>query len=62
MSDQLYARAAEYYGDKALATLTIAIGQVDFFIPLALIGKPLAGVNPCRASTPAGVSPSEQWT
>lgn len=31
-------------------TLTIAIGQVDFFIPLALIGTLLPGV-----------SPSEQW-
>ncbi|MER6141024.1 carboxymuconolactone decarboxylase family protein [Streptomyces sparsogenes] len=51
VSDELYARAAEHYDDKALATLTIAIGQVNFFIPLALIGKPLPGV-----------SPSEQWT
>ncbi|YCK32853.1 hypothetical protein ACNF49_01730 [Actinomadura sp. ATCC 39365] len=35
---------------KALATLIMAIGQVCFFIPLALIGKPLPGV-----------SPTEQW-
>jgi AhpD family alkylhydroperoxidase len=49
--DELYARAAEHYGDKALATLALAIGQVGFFIPLALIGKPLPGVKP-----------SEQWT
>ncbi|WP_410586860.1 carboxymuconolactone decarboxylase family protein [Amycolatopsis sp. lyj-23] len=48
--DELYAEAAAHYDDKALATLVIAIGQVGFFIPLALIGKPLAGV-----------SPAEQW-
>ncbi|MEV8440943.1 hypothetical protein AB0425_26495 [Actinosynnema sp. NPDC051121] len=46
VSDELYARAAEHYDDKALTTLTMAIGQVCFFIPLALIGKPLPGVAP----------------
>ncbi|MGW7007767.1 carboxymuconolactone decarboxylase family protein [Streptomyces sp. NPDC054933] len=51
VSDELFARASKHYDDKALATLTIAIGQVNFFIPLVLIGKPLAGVKP-----------SEQWT
>jgi alkylhydroperoxidase family enzyme len=51
VSDELYALVSEYYDDKALATLTIAIGQVCFFIPLALIGKPLPGK-----------SPAEQWT
>ncbi|MBG0819343.1 carboxymuconolactone decarboxylase family protein [Planomonospora sp. ID91781] len=48
--DELYARAAQHYDDKALATLIMAIGQVCFFLPLALIGKPLPGV-----------SPAEQW-
>jgi AhpD family alkylhydroperoxidase len=48
--DELYAEAAQQYDEKALATLIMAIGQVNFFIPLALIGKPLAGV-----------SPTEQW-
>lgn len=48
--DDLYAQAAAHYDDKALATLVMAIGQVCFFIPLALIGKPLPGV-----------SPAEQW-
>ena len=48
--DDLYARASEHYDDKALATLIMAIGQVCFFIPLALIGRPLPGV-----------SPAEQW-
>ncbi|GAA2742274.1 carboxymuconolactone decarboxylase family protein [Kitasatospora cinereorecta] len=51
VTDELYARAAEHYDPKALATLTIAIGQVNFFVPLALIGKPVPGVKP-----------AEQWT
>jgi alkylhydroperoxidase family enzyme len=46
VSDELYARASEHYDDKALITLTMAISQVSFFIPLALIGKPLPGVGP----------------
>jgi AhpD family alkylhydroperoxidase len=48
--DELYARASQQYDDKALATLIMAIGQVCFFLPLALIGRPLPGV-----------SPAEQW-
>ncbi|WP_406318904.1 carboxymuconolactone decarboxylase family protein [Streptosporangium sp. NBC_01639] len=50
VSDELYAQASEHYDDRALATLTMAIGQVCFFISLALIGRPLSGV-----------SPAEQW-
>jgi AhpD family alkylhydroperoxidase len=50
VSDDLYNEASTHYDDKALATLAMAIGQVGFFIPLALIGKPLPGV-----------SPAEQW-
>ncbi|MDA0567340.1 carboxymuconolactone decarboxylase family protein [Streptomonospora sp. S1-112] len=48
--DELYARAAAHYDETALTTLIMAIGQVCFFLPLALIGKPLPGV-----------SPAEQW-
>ncbi|MEA5361256.1 carboxymuconolactone decarboxylase family protein [Amycolatopsis sp., V23-08] len=48
--DELYARLSEHYDEKAITTLAIALGQVGFFIPLALIGKPLPGV-----------SPAEQW-
>jgi alkylhydroperoxidase family enzyme len=48
VSDELYAAASAHYDDKALATLTMAIGQVGFFIPLALIGKPLPGVAPTQ--------------
>ncbi|GAA2775772.1 carboxymuconolactone decarboxylase family protein [Streptomyces rameus] len=40
VSDALYAEVAKYYDDKALATLTVAIGQINFFIALAVIGKP----------------------
>ncbi|MGA4844539.1 carboxymuconolactone decarboxylase family protein [Streptomyces sp. G45] len=41
--DELYALAAEQYEPKALATLMFAIGQVNFFIPVALIAKPVPG-------------------
>ncbi|WP_432142213.1 carboxymuconolactone decarboxylase family protein [Streptomyces sp. bgisy084] len=40
VSDELYAEVAKHYDEKALATLTIAIGQINFFIALAVIGKP----------------------
>ncbi|MER5603435.1 carboxymuconolactone decarboxylase family protein [Streptomyces sp. NPDC002265] len=40
VSDALYAEVARHYDQKALATLTIAIGQIGFFIALAVIGKP----------------------
>ncbi|MFD7657385.1 carboxymuconolactone decarboxylase family protein [Actinosynnema sp. NPDC059797] len=48
--DDLYDQASAHYDDKALTTLVLAIGQVCFFVPLALVGKPLPGV-----------SPAEQW-
>ncbi|MFC9970501.1 carboxymuconolactone decarboxylase family protein [Spirillospora sp. NPDC127200] len=51
--DELYSQAAEHYDDKALATLIMAIGQVNFFVPLALIGKPLPGVSPAEQWRPA---------
>ncbi|GAA3882422.1 carboxymuconolactone decarboxylase family protein [Saccharothrix violaceirubra] len=50
VSDELYAQASEHYDDQALATLAVVIGQVGFFTPLALIGKPVPGV-----------SAAEQW-
>lgn len=43
VSDELYASAAELYEPKALATLMNAIGQVGFFIAVALIAEPVAG-------------------
>ena len=44
--DELYARASAHYDDKALWTLTLAIGQMCFFIPVALIGGPIPGQEP----------------
>lgn len=44
--DELYARASAHYDDKALWTLTLAIGQICFFIPVALIAKPIPGKEP----------------
>ncbi|MEV0255846.1 carboxymuconolactone decarboxylase family protein [Streptomyces sp. NPDC050732] len=43
VSDELYAEAAEHYDAKALATLMFAIGQVNFFIAVALVAKPVPG-------------------
>lgn len=44
--DELYARAAALYDDKALWTLILAIGQICFFIPVALIARPIPGRPP----------------
>ena len=44
--DELYARASDHYDCKALWTLTLAIGQICFFIPVALIAKPIPGKEP----------------
>jgi alkylhydroperoxidase family enzyme len=41
--DELYARAAAHYDDKALWTLTLVIAQMCFFIPVALIARPIPG-------------------
>jgi alkylhydroperoxidase family enzyme len=46
VSDELCARASAHYDHKALWTLTGAIGQMCFFIPVALIGKPIPGQEP----------------
>ncbi|RVX41909.1 carboxymuconolactone decarboxylase family protein [Nonomuraea polychroma] len=44
--DELYAKASAHYDDKALWTLTLAISQICFFIPVALIAKPIPGKAP----------------
>jgi alkylhydroperoxidase family enzyme len=46
VSDELYARASAHYDSKALWTLVMAIGQMCFWIPVALIGKPVPGKEP----------------
>src|SRR4051812_5940935 len=51
VSDALYAEVAKHYDEKALATLTIAIVQISFFIALAVIGKP----------QPVSSLAAEQW-
>ncbi len=43
VTDDLYGLAAGHYDPKALATLMFAIGQVNFFIAVALIAKPVPG-------------------
>jgi alkylhydroperoxidase family enzyme len=44
--DELYAEASAHYDVKALWTLTMAIGQMCFWIPVALIAKPIPGKEP----------------
>ena len=44
--DELYAKASAHYDEKALWTLTLAISQICFFIPVALIAKPIPGKAP----------------
>jgi len=46
LPDELFARASALYDEKALWTLTLAIGQMCFFIPVALIAKPIPGREP----------------
>jgi alkylhydroperoxidase family enzyme len=44
--DELHARASAQYDTKSLWTLTMVIGQMCFWIPVALIGKPVPGKEP----------------
>lgn len=44
VSDDLFARAKAHYDDKALWTLTLAISQFLYFVPVALVGKPIPGM------------------
>ncbi|OIV36435.1 alkylhydroperoxidase [Mangrovactinospora gilvigrisea] len=46
VSDALFARAAEHYDDESLWHLTAALGHLNLFIPVALIGKPIPGRPP----------------
>ncbi|MFE0171304.1 carboxymuconolactone decarboxylase family protein [Streptomyces sp. NPDC059002] len=43
VSGELYDEVAAHYEPKAFATLLFAIGQINFFIPLALTAKPVPG-------------------
>lgn len=51
VTDELYARACTHYDGRALWTLTLAISQSCFFIPVALIGKPIPGRPPGKNYT-----------
>jgi alkylhydroperoxidase family enzyme len=44
--DELYAKASAHYDDKALWTLTLVLSQICFFIPVALIARPVPGKPP----------------
>lgn len=44
--DDLFAAAAAVYDEVALWTLTMAIAQICFFVPVALIAKPTPGREP----------------
>ena len=46
VSDEFFARATAHYDDKALWTLTLAISQFYYFVPVALVGKPIPGMPP----------------
>jgi alkylhydroperoxidase family enzyme len=51
VSDDLFDEAKKYFSDKELVVLIGVLGQIGFFVPLALIGSPKVGV-----------SLAEQWT
>ncbi|WP_206791852.1 carboxymuconolactone decarboxylase family protein [Amycolatopsis sp. MtRt-6] len=42
--DELFARASACYDDKALWTLALALSQMCYFVPVALIAKPIPGM------------------
>ncbi|HEY1093519.1 MAG TPA: carboxymuconolactone decarboxylase family protein [Glycomyces sp.] len=48
VTDEVYAAAAEHYDEEGLVTLATVIGQVGFFVPLAVIGQPIPGVSPSK--------------
>ncbi|WP_306212904.1 carboxymuconolactone decarboxylase family protein [Actinoplanes sp. RD1] len=43
VSDDLFAAAQEHYDDRALWTLTLVIAQMCYFVPVALIARPIPG-------------------
>ena len=44
--DELYTRATTHFDDNALWTLTLAISVICYFIPIALVAKPIPGMPP----------------
>ncbi|OXM67602.1 hypothetical protein [Amycolatopsis vastitatis] len=43
VSDELVARAAAHYDEKALWTLVLVLSQMCYFVPVALVAKPIPG-------------------
>ncbi|WP_199043880.1 carboxymuconolactone decarboxylase family protein [Glycomyces salinus] len=43
--DELFDEAAKHYSPREIVALTTVMGQIGFFIPLALIGRPKPGVS-----------------
>jgi alkylhydroperoxidase family enzyme len=41
--DELFNRAAAHYDDLAMWTIILVIAQINFFVPVALIAKPIPG-------------------
>ncbi|WP_181773733.1 carboxymuconolactone decarboxylase family protein [Amycolatopsis pittospori] len=52
VSDEVYARAAAQYDDKALWSLVMAISYINYFAPAALVAKPIPGKAPGQNYTP----------
>lgn len=48
VTDEVYAEAAKHYDEEALVTLATVIGQIGFFVPLAVIGQPIPGTSPSK--------------
>lgn len=44
VSDDLFTRACVHYDEKALWTLSLALSQMCYFVPVALIAKPIPGM------------------
>ncbi|WP_280401996.1 carboxymuconolactone decarboxylase family protein [Nocardia carnea] len=53
VTDALYEEVSAHYSDREIAALAMVIGEVNFYVPLAVIGKPLPGVSPAQQWTPA---------
>jgi alkylhydroperoxidase family enzyme len=45
VSDELFDQAAKHFSDKEITVITAVLGQIGYFIPLALIGNPKVGVS-----------------
>jgi alkylhydroperoxidase family enzyme len=49
--DELHARVAKHYDEKAFWTLIHVISQINYYIPPALIGRPIPGTAPGKGYT-----------